>query len=136
MAGGFHYMFNHEYANKPYRFPEKIIDSCIALYKDGGLPDNFMKTFNFLEVDWLFCLSRALRRTSHRREEAMALIEDFASKYTDYLMSIDYETHEGFNDLHCLFGVLCALAELQNVLAGQIITEKPLKLVLDRRPFI
>ncbi|MCQ2432839.1 MAG: hypothetical protein MJ175_09590, partial [Clostridia bacterium] len=39
MAGGFHYMFNHEYARMPLRYPEKIIDSCIAMYDtEGGLP--------------------------------------------------------------------------------------------------
>ena len=39
-------------------------------------------------------------------------------------------------DLHMLFGSVCALAELQSALPGMIITEKPLRLVLDRRPFI
>ena len=46
------------------------------------------------------------------------------------------EVHDGFNDLHMLFGSVCALAELQLALPGIIVTEKPLKLVLDRRPFI
>ena len=40
------------------------------------------------------------------------------------------------NDLHSVFGTVCCLAELQRALRGSIITEKPLKLVLDRRPFI
>jgi hypothetical protein len=52
------------------------------------------------------------------------------------MMSIDYEKDDAFNDLHMLFGASCALAELQSALPGKIITEKPLRLVLDRRPFI
>ena len=35
-----------------------------------------------------------------------------------------------------LFGYLCAFAELQQALPGSCVTDRPLKLVLDRRPFI
>ena len=35
-----------------------------------------------------------------------------------------------------LFGGVCALAELQQTLRGELISDKPLRLVLDRRPFI
>ena len=42
----------------------------------------------------------------------------------------------GLNDLHALFGALCCLADLQTALPGLIRTERPPKLVLDRRPFI
>ena len=57
-------------------------------------------------------------------------------EYTDFLGSIDVKTHDGFNDLHMLFGTTCALAELQQALPGEMAVKKPLKLVLDRRPFI
>ena len=46
------------------------------------------------------------------------------------------ETHAGLNDMHTLFGCICALAELQSFLPGEIVSDVPLKLVLDRRPFI
>ena len=136
MAGGFHYMFNHEYAKMPLRYPEKVIDSCIKMYNEGGLPTSFGKDINFIEVDWVYCINRAARQTTHRHDEVVMLLEDFAEKFVDFLLSIDYKTHDRFNDLHMLFGTACALAELQQALPGKIITEKPLKLVLDRRPFI
>lgn len=136
MAGGFHYLFNHEYAKMPLRYPDKVVDSCIRMYTEQGLPDNFMKWVNFIEVDWLYCLNRALRQTAHRYDEAKALIRDFGEKYTEYLYSLDYKSHDGFNDLHSLFGATCALAELQTALPGEVITERPLCLVLDCRPFI
>jgi hypothetical protein len=126
----------HEYAKMPLRYPERVIDSCIRMFTENGLPENFAKKRNFIEVDWLFCLTRAGRQTAYRYEERMALIEEFAKKYCAYMLSIDYEKDEGFNDLHMLFGACCALAELQTALPGKIITEKPLRLVLDRRPFI
>ena len=47
-----------------------------------------------------------------------------------------HETDDGLDDLHALFGTLCALAELQQALPGEIRTARPLRLVLDRRPFI
>jgi hypothetical protein len=53
-----------------------------------------------------------------------------------YLQGLDKAKNDGWNDLHQLFGALCALAELQTALPGQIRTNKPLRLVLDRRPFI
>lgn len=137
MAGTFHYLFNHEYAKMPLRYPEKLIDCCIKMYtEEKGLPASFCKGIGFIEIDWLFCINRASRQTAHRRDEVKALIEDFAIRMVDYLKSLDYSTHDGFNDLHALFGTVCALAEMQSALPGKIITEKPMRLVLDRRPFI
>ncbi len=136
MAGAFHYLFNHEYAKMPIMYPEKMIDSCIKMYDENALPASFGKCIGFLEIDWIYCLSRAMRQTAYRYAEGKARIEDFAVKLIDYLNGLDYETHDGFNDLHALFGTVCALAELQQFLPGKIVTDKPLKLVLDRRPFI
>ena len=50
--------------------------------------------------------------------------------------TVDHTTDDRFNDLHMLFGAVCALAELQSALPGEVRTTVPLKLVLDRRPFI
>ncbi len=136
MAGGFHYLFNHEYAKMPLRYPDKVIDSCIEIYEKQALPKKFGKQLNFIEADWVYCLNRASRQTAHRRDEVIKLLSEFAEKYINYLLSVDYKTHDEFNDLHMLFGGLCALAELQAALPGMIVSEKPLRLVLDRRPFI
>jgi hypothetical protein len=53
-----------------------------------------------------------------------------------FLLGLDLEEHDGLNDLHSLFGAVCALAELQTACPGMIRTRQPLRLVLDRRPFI
>lgn len=136
MAGGFHFIFNHEYANVPLRYPERIIDSCIKMYTENGLPNAFAEKCNFIEVDWLYCMTRAGRQTPHRYEERQKLVADFAQRLCSNMLALNHETDESFNDLHMLFGTCCALAELQSALPGKIITEKPLRLVLDRRPFI
>lgn len=140
MAAGFHYLFNHEYAKQPLPYPEKVIDACIDLYTKNGLPETFGTGCGFLEVDWVYCTTRAMRQTTHRHDEAIACLEDFAVKYVTNMTKDDYfeqnRFNDAFQDLHCLFGVSCCLAELQQTFPGKLKSDKPLKLVLDRRPFI
>ena len=76
-------------------------------------------------------------QTGHRREEAKERIRDFASKYIPYLEDdIEKVYSVKFDDLHATFGMTCALAELQIALPGEIKAARPLKNVMDRRPFI
>jgi hypothetical protein len=95
-----------------------------------------IKGCTFIDVDVIFCLNRAMRQTPHRFYEAKAALEEYAEAYIDMMLNIDYESNNSFNDLHCLFGAVCCLCELQMALPGKIITSKPLRSVLDRRPFI
>ena len=136
MAGSFHYLFNHEFAKMPLRYPEKMIDSCLAMYQEQRLSEHFGKEINFIEVDWVYCITRALRQCNHRYEECVRILKEYCDNYIDYLLLLDPETATEYNDLHLLFGMLCCVAELQQFLRGYLQTEKPLKLVLDRRPFI
>ena len=98
--------------------------------------NGFGKSAKFVEVDWVYCLSRASQQTAHRFDEVMETIEDFAEKYLEYWFTVDFDTDRNINDMHELFGATCCLAELQRTLRGKLYSEKPLRLVLDRRPFI
>lgn len=135
MAGGFHYFFNYETERRPYRYPDKVIDSCIDLMREPE-KHGMIKDCTFIDVDVVFCLNRAMRQTPHRFDEAKEALEQYAERYIDMMSKIDYEKDENFNDLHLLFGAVCCLAELQMALPGKILSSKPLRLVLDRRPFI
>ena len=135
MGGGFHYMFNHEAERRPYRYPDKIIDFCMEFLTNPE-PYGLAQKCSFLDVDAVFSMNRAMRQTPHRFCEAKEVLESFAECYLAYLYSLDHKNHDQFNDLHVLFGVSCCLAELQMALPGKILTSKPLRLVLDRRPFI
>ena len=64
------------------------------------------------------------------------MFESFARIEVEYLRALELAEGPAIRDLHALFGVICALAELQSALPGFIRTERPLRLVLDRRPFI
>lgn len=136
MASTFHYLFNHEYARRRLRYPEKLIDTCLDMYYGNMLREDFGKTISFLEVDWVYCMNRAVRQCGYRREDVKSALMRFTDDFIDYLYSIDTERDTAWDDLHNLFGTLCALAELQQALYGYIFTDKPLRLVLDRRPFI
>jgi len=138
MAGGFHYIFNHESEHRPLRYPERIIDSCLELMAMEPCKANcWLKTrCTFIDVDVVYSLTRAMRQTSYKFYEGKKALEVFAEGYLKMMYSIDYEKDELFNDLHMLFGAVCCLCELQSALPGKILTARPLKLVLDRRPFI
>jgi hypothetical protein len=134
LAGSFHYLFNHEYARRPLRYPDEMVDSCLKLYDVKTFP--LGNRIGFAEIDWVYCLTRALAQSGHRHAESKEKLGRFAADYVAHLTSLDPETHDGLHDLHGLFGAVCCLAELQKVLPGTILTDRPLKLVLDRRPFI
>ena len=136
MCGWFHYMFNHAYARMPIPQADKLIDSCLDMYAKKELGPRFGVMVGFKEIDWVFCVSRACRQTGYRFDECRAALMDFEESFIAYLDGLDWEKDEEFNDLHMLFGAVCAVAELQNALPGTLETTVPLKLVLDRRPFI
>ncbi len=137
MAGSFHYLFNHEYAKQPLPYPEKMIDTMLWLIEeDESFQEVAAQRISFIDIDWIYCLSRAMRQTGYRHDDGKQALDQYADQLIDFLEAIDERTHNEFNDLHGLFGTVCALAELQQALPGKIKTERPLKLVLDRRPFI
>jgi hypothetical protein len=134
LAGTFHYLFNLQYARRPLRYPKALVDTCLDIYTQRSFPLGL--SVGFAEIDWVFCLNRAVRQSGHRFEEARLALTEFSTGYLKYLLGLDPETDPGLDDLHSLFGAMCCLAELQTALPGTIRTSRPLRLVLDRRPFI
>ena len=114
MCGGFHYLFNHEAERRPIRYPERIIDFCLEMmsnYKEHELL-GVRKACDFINIDIIYSMTRAMRQTPHRFWECKAAIEKYAEDYIAVLEGIDYEHDESFNDLHMLFGAVCALAKI------------------------
>ena len=106
------------------------------MFERNEMPEAFGRHFHFVEIDWVYCLSRASRQTPHRFFEVREALSRFAKAYAAYLTALDWESDDGANDLHLLFGTLNCFAELQSALPGQLLSEVPLRQVLDRRPFI
>jgi hypothetical protein len=134
LAGTFHYLFNLQHARRPLRHPQALIDTCLDIQRRELFP--LSRFVGFAEIDWVYCLTRSLRQSGHRFDECKSALLSFAEHHATFLNALDPATDEELNDLHALFGTLCAVAELQQALPGLIRTERPLRLVLDRRPFI
>jgi len=134
LAGTFHYLFNLESAGRPLRYPDRLVDTCLGIAAEDPWP--LGATVSFAEIDWVYCLHRSVLQCGHRRAEAFDALGRFADRYVAYLLVLDLDADDGAGDLHRLFGAVCCLAELQRALPGRLRSERPLRLVLDRRPFI
>jgi hypothetical protein len=134
LAGTFHYLFNEQHARRPHAHAEALVETCLEIRSRALFP--LCKSVGFAEIDWVYCLHRGVRQSGHRFEEAHDALRDFAREYVAHLATLDAKTDPGLDDLHALFGAVCAIAELQGALPGEILTEQPWRLVLDRRPFI
>jgi len=134
LAGTFHYLFNFEHRDHPHPFPAELVETCLDLFATNEYP--LGTDIGFAEVDWVYCIARAQARSGVRRDAVREALAAFARRYFEFLEAIDWDVHGGAQDLHALFGATCAWAELQRNLPDTIRTERPLRPVLDRRPFI
>lgn len=132
----FHYLFNHHGSNRPFPRVERLIDTCITLYRKNLLPESYGKRIGFWEIDLIFSLHRATRQTAYRFEESRELLREHGYRYLKWLCATPPSARRGWEDLHMVFGTACAVAELQLAFPGEFETDIPLKNVLDRRVFI
>lgn len=135
LASTFHYVFNYEYAKRALPYPKELLDTCIKAYREGACMD-FSKSVGWPDIDFAYLVARVQRRAGTRFEETQIILKEIADGLIGQLLQMDPETSETLNDLNTLFAIVCALAVLQDALPGYIRTSKPLKLVLDKRPFL
>ncbi|WP_457428082.1 hypothetical protein [Roseateles sp. P5_E7] len=135
LAAAFHYLFNHTALRQPIPRPEALIDTALRVYRERLYPQ-LGQGAGFAELDWLYVLTRSVRQCGYRYAEVLVELQQFARRYVGQLMQRVLHQPLAFQDLHALNGVMGALAELQQTLPGLLHTERPLKLTLDRRPFI
>ena len=135
MGDWFHYLFCYYACHRPFPEPQRLVDTCIELYRNRRMPESFGKGQRFLDIDWAFSLYRGSAQAGYRLEEARALLKEFALLYVEYLERSSMEEIQ-WGDMHLLFGAVCGLAELQIALPGELYSTRPLRQVLDVRPFI
>lgn len=125
LVGTYHYLTTLEYARRPLRYPDRLVDICLDLFsqESTGLGEFFSQ----MELAWVYCLNRAVRQSGHRFADARSALEQFAQRYFNMLIDVDPETDPDFNDLALLSATTRCLAELQQALPGQIRTVRPLK---------
>jgi hypothetical protein len=115
------------------RYPKRAIDTCLWLKHNDTYP--LGTAMGWAEFQWVFLLNRARRQTPHRFKAVEKTLRLFTAQYIEYLEGLDWENHPGVDDLHHLYGAVCALAELQKALPGFLLTEIPLRLPMDKCPF-
>lgn len=135
LASTFHYTFNYEHARRALPYPEALLDTCIQAYRDGACID-FAREVGWADIDFAYLVARVQRRAGVRFAETQQILREIADGMIHQLLEMDPETSETLNDLNTLFAIVCALAVLQDALPGYIRTSRPLKLVLDVRPFL
>ncbi|MBQ8821573.1 MAG: hypothetical protein IJZ82_02940 [Lachnospiraceae bacterium] len=135
LASTFHYVFNYEYAKRALPYPKELLDTCIKAYREGVCMD-FSKSVGWPDIDFTYLLARVQRRAGSRFEETQEILKEIADGLITQLLAMNPEESETLNDLNTLFAIVCTLAVLQDALPGYIRTSKPLKLVLDKRPFL
>lgn len=135
LGGAFHYHFVYEHLRQPWPYPERVIDSALTMLYDSATPFA-LQSVSFKEIDLVFCLNRARRQTPYRFDDVTAALSEMADRVATLLSDPGHLASPQLDDVHQTFGAVCAVAELQRALPGVIHTPRPLRLVLDRRPFI
>lgn len=135
MGDWFHLLFCYFACHRPFPFADRVVDYCLDLYARNDFPDSFGKGQRFLDIDWAFTIHRSALQSGHRLPEVRAQLLDFAQKFTAYLLASPLDEPQ-WDDMHLMFGSICGLAELQIALPGELISTRPLRQILERRPFI
>ncbi len=137
VGGTFHYGFLYETFHKAMPYPEARIDSIIGLQDAQGYwnaPNHL-----WLTLDAIYMMTRALRVTTHRYEDVKHTIRRTLDALMVDVFSPDGRVKSlgGTLPTHSVMAALSIAAECQRFLgAEEIVTDRPLRLVLDRRPFI
>jgi hypothetical protein len=139
MGGAPHFWWVYHHRGRPLPYPEKIINTCLALQKPSGLWDDKGYTF-CVDLDAIWSIHRAylqLREQGieYRKQDIKESFERYLETVCDILNRPD-SLLEVYDNAHKLPGALAAIAEVQIFFSktfGQqrLDTPKPLKQVLD-----
>jgi hypothetical protein len=136
LVGTFHYLFNYDYARRKLNHTEKLVDTCLRFRKEGLLPEMGVGGEGWNEIDFLYLVRSLQKRTSYRSDELHAILQDVGEKFAAFLASQDLNSGDAYDDMHSLFATASALAVIQEAIPGLVKTDRPLRLVLDRKPFL
>jgi hypothetical protein len=137
VGGTFHYSFLYQFFNRQMPYPEKRIDSVLGLQRPDGYwsPGNHL----WMTLDAIYLMTRTLRYCPQRIEDVRSSVRRVLKVLEQDIFSskgrkTTFAQSEG---VHSLTAAISIAAEAQQFLGSrEVITDWPLKLVLDRRPFI
>lgn len=137
IGGTFHYQFIYEYFHRRMPYPQQRIDAVLGLQQADGYwhPKNHL----WLTLDAIYMLTRTLRYCHHRPDEVRrAICRAMDSVMADVFHPDSRATAFGAKlGVHSLTAAISMAAEVQQFLGAEgVATDWPLRIVLDRRPFI
>lgn len=137
IGGTFHYAFLFSHFNRLMPHPEQRIDAILGMQQ----PEGYWSPVNrlWLTFDAMYLLTRTSRHCAYRFPEVVASVRRVMRFLADDVFSVEGRAKVLGEKLpaHTLTAAVSAAAEAQIVLGHrEVITERPLRLVIDRRPFI
>lgn len=132
VSGHARVLFSHVHARVPHPHPWRLTDTLLDMLEINQ--SIFSVVPDAREFSLVFSLCRSMRITAHRHEEALRALRRFTYRHLSFL---ETQAKSGkLLDLVVASRVVCLLAELQQTLPGAIHTRRPLRQILDRRPWI
>jgi hypothetical protein len=137
VGGTFHYIFLYQHFNRRPPYPEQRIDTVLRLQQADGYwtPTNHL----WMTIDPMYLMTRTLRYCPHRFEDVRNAVRRVMGALMRDVYSVEGRKQSFIAPLaaHSVNAAISIAAEAQQFLGAQeVVTERPLRLVLDRRPFI
>lgn len=137
IGGTFHYHFLYEWHHRRMPYPEARVDAVLGLqHGDGFWTD---ASVLWVTLDALYLMTRTVERTGYRYDDVRHAARRVVDGLDAQVLHPERRSeHFGwYLGAHSLTAALSILAEAQRFLGhDEVVTDRPLRLVLDRRPFI
>lgn len=137
IGGTFHYHFLYEWHHRRPPFPEARVDAVLGLQQDNGFWTD--ASVLWVTLDALYLMTRTVERTGYRYDDVRDATRRALTALEAQVLQGDHRSeHFGwYLGVHSLTAALSILAEGQRFLgAEEVVSDRPLRLVLDRRPFV
>ena len=134
LGGSIHLYWIYEFLNRPIPYPEKVIDSTLALQNEFGLWDKDMGYC--IDLDAVFCMTRCCKQTKgYRKEEIYNAIVKFLNYSIPRLNDRSF-LFDRYKNTHKITGYLETISEIQKYYPKLIKTTKPWCESLDITPWV
>lgn len=137
IGGTFHYLFIYEHYHRRMPCPEARVDAILGLQMDNGEWDSGNPWW--MTIDALYMLTRGVRHSQHRAADVREAVRRTAATCLERVMdSACRQKYFGKGmAVHTLTAATNLFAEIQEFLgADEVVTDEPMRLILDKRPFI